>query len=47
MLVMGDKEAESGQVAVRNRYRGDEGPQPLKSFLERIKQEIETRAVRP
>jgi threonyl-tRNA synthetase len=47
MLVIGDREAQSGEVSVRNRFQGDEGAQPLEKFLERIKQEIETRAVRP
>jgi threonyl-tRNA synthetase len=43
MLVVGDKEAQSGQVSVRNRFQGDEGAQPLKSFLERIRELIEAR----
>jgi threonyl-tRNA synthetase len=47
MLVMGDREEQSGQVSVRNRFQGDEGGQSLESFLERIKTQIETRAVRP
>jgi threonyl-tRNA synthetase len=47
MLVMGDREEQSGQVSVRNRFQGDEGGQSLESFLERIKKQIETRAVRP
>jgi len=47
MLVVGDKEAQSGQVSVRNRFAGDEGAQPLESFLEKIEGFIESRAVRP
>jgi len=47
MLVVGDKESESGQVSVRNRFSGDEGAQPLESFLTNIKGFIEARAVRP
>jgi len=47
MLVVGDKEAQSGQVAVRNRFEGDEGPQPLESFIEKIREFIEARSVRP
>ena len=47
MLILGDKEAQSGQVSVRNRFQGDEGAQPLESFLEKIKGFIEARAVRP
>jgi len=47
MLVVGDKEVQSGQVSVRNRYQGDEGAQSLESFLKRINGFIEARAVRP
>src|SRR5947207_15692004 len=47
LLVVGDKEAQSGQVAVRNRFEGDEGPQPLESFIEKIREFIEARSVRP
>jgi len=47
MLVVGDKEAATGQVSVRNRFQGDEGAQSLESFLEKIKGFIEARAVRP
>jgi threonyl-tRNA synthetase len=47
MLVIGDKEAQTGQVSVRNRFQGDEGAQSLDSFLEKIRGSIEARAVRP
>jgi threonyl-tRNA synthetase len=47
MLVVGDKEAASGQVSVRNRFQGDEGAQTLDGFLARIKAFIDSRAVRP
>jgi threonyl-tRNA synthetase len=47
MLVVGDKEAQSGQVSVRNRFQGDEGAQPLDAFLDRMRDLIKTRAVRP
>ena len=33
MLVVGDKEAAEGQVAVRSRARGDLGPVALDRFL--------------
>ncbi|RQD77243.1 MAG: threonine--tRNA ligase [Candidatus Syntrophonatronum acetioxidans] len=39
MLVVGDKEMESGQVAVRKRGEGDLGPQDLEEFLEQVKEE--------
>jgi len=40
MLVVGDKEAAAGQVAVRSRSSGDLGPMPLGQFVERVTQEI-------
>ncbi len=47
MLVIGDKEAQSGEVSVRNRFQGDEGAQSLESFLEKIEGHISSRAARP
>jgi len=47
MLVVGDKEAQTEQVSVRNRFAGDEGAQSLESFLEKIEGFIQSRAVRP
>jgi len=44
MLVIGDKEAENGQVAVRSRRDGDLGPIPLDTFLGKIVEEVETKA---
>lgn len=44
MLVVGDKEAQSGQVAVRSRASGDLGPMPLEQFEKRIKEEIAAKA---
>ncbi len=38
MLVVGDREAEAGAVAVRNRKHGDQGAQPLKAFIERVRE---------
>jgi threonyl-tRNA synthetase len=43
MLVVGDKEASSGQVAVRSRSSGDLGPMAVEAFIERITQEVVTR----
>lgn len=43
MLVVGDKEAASGQVSVRSRAAGDLGPMPLEGFVERIQGEIVAR----
>ena len=39
MLVVGDREAEAGAVAVRQRDGQDLGAVPLADFLERLKQE--------
>jgi threonyl-tRNA synthetase len=47
MLVVGDKESQSGAVSVRNRFSGDEGVQSLESFLEKIEGFVKSRAVRP
>ena len=43
MLVVGDKEAESGSVAVRTRTGEDLGAMPLDEFLAKVKEEICTR----
>lgn len=47
MLVVGDKEVESGAVSVRNRFQGDEGSRPLEEFLRIIEETVKTRSVRP
>jgi threonyl-tRNA synthetase len=36
MLIVGDKEQEAGQVAVRDREEGDLGPQDLDAFIETL-----------
>ena len=43
MLVVGQKEAEEGTVAVRSRCAGDEGAKPLDQFIADLLQEIETK----
>ena len=45
MLVLGDKEAESGQVAVRSRKTGETQVMSLEEFMEKIGKEVETRAM--
>lgn len=47
MLVVGDREAQSGEVSVRNRSLGDEGSQSLEGFLNKIEGYAKSRAVRP
>jgi len=39
MLVVGDREQEQGQVAVRDRQEGDLGPQDLDAFIEKLRAE--------
>ncbi|HEY3839459.1 MAG TPA: threonine--tRNA ligase [Bryobacteraceae bacterium] len=41
MLVVGDREAENGQVSVRNRRHADQGAQPIEAFLASIKKLID------
>jgi threonyl-tRNA synthetase len=43
MLVVGDKEAESGQVALRLRSGDNPGAMPLEAFLSRAREEIAAR----
>jgi threonyl-tRNA synthetase len=43
MLVVGEREAAEGKVAVRLRSGKDLGPMPLETVLKRIKQEAESR----
>ncbi len=43
MLVVGDREAEAGEVAVRRHGREDEGSLAVAAFVERIRAEIENR----
>ncbi len=45
ILVVGEKEAESKTIAVRSRFKGDEGSQQLNTFIERVQNEVSTREV--
>ena len=44
MLVVGDREQQSGQVAVRNRKHGDLGAQPLADFMAAVRKLIDDKA---
>mgnify|MGYP004655350923 CR=1 FL=1 len=44
MLVIGDKEAERGSVAVRHRREGDLGAMPLDAFIAKVKGEIDAKS---
>lgn len=46
MLVVGDREQESGQVAVRHRSEGDLGPSPLDDFVAALREEVESRKIK-
>ena len=46
MLVVGQKEEEEGVVAVRSRFKGDEGQRSLDAFIEDLKKEIASREAR-
>ena len=45
MLVVGDREQQNGQVAVRNRKHGDQGAKPLADFIAEIRALIDSKAV--
>jgi threonyl-tRNA synthetase len=44
MLVVGEREAQAGTVAVRNRRHGDLGAKPIEEFLSEIRGLIDTKA---
>lgn len=46
MLVVGDREQESGTVAVRHRKEGDLGPMPLEEFASMLEHEVKNRLVK-
>ena len=43
MLVVGDKEAQSGAVSVRTRNGEDLGAMPLDAFIARLKEEVDNK----
>jgi threonyl-tRNA synthetase len=46
MLVVGDREQESDEVALREHGRGDAGSVPVDAFIERLDEEAKSRANR-
>jgi threonyl-tRNA synthetase len=44
MLVVGDREAQAGTVAVRNRKHGDQGAKTVAEFIEEMKRLVDTKA---
>jgi threonyl-tRNA synthetase len=47
MLVVGDREAESGAVSVRSRKEGDQGAKSVAEFVETLRELVDTKAVKP
>lgn len=47
MIIVGEKEKESGQISVRSRFAGDEGSQDIDVFIKNIRKEIDDRVRRP
>lgn len=45
MLVVGDKEAESGEVSVRGRKAGDLGSMTVEAFIEKLREEVDSKAM--
>jgi len=45
MLVVGDKEVESGTLAVRSRKEGELGELTVDEFIAKIKNEIDTKSI--
>jgi threonyl-tRNA synthetase len=43
MLVVGDREAQTASVSVRNRKHGDQGARPVDEFLTLIREQVENR----
>ncbi len=45
MLVIGDKEAEAGAVAVRSRKEGDKGVMPISAFIDMLTDEVQKKTL--
>jgi threonyl-tRNA synthetase len=45
MLVVGDKEAEAGQVSVREHKAGDTGSEPVQDFAQRLAAQVKSRSI--
>jgi len=46
MLILGQKEEESGKIAVRSRFLGDEGQKDLEEFIKAVQEESAARVIR-
>ena len=47
MLIVGEKEQGAGTVSVRDKARGDLGPEPIGAFVERAAEEVREKRLRP
>jgi threonyl-tRNA synthetase len=45
MLVVGDREQEAGEVGVREHRHGDQGSVGVEAFIERLKEQVESRSL--
>ena len=45
MLIVGDKEQDAGEVAIRRHGRGDEGSLSFDAFNERLQREVQIRSM--
>ena len=45
MLVIGDREAEAGTVAVRHRKHADMGVKPVDEFIEMLREQVSSKTV--
>jgi threonyl-tRNA synthetase len=45
MLVVGDREQQNGEVALRHRKRGDQGAKPLETMIAEIRSAIDSKVV--
>ena len=46
MLIIGQKEADEKTISVRSRFNGDEGACKIEEFINKIKQEIDTKEIK-
>jgi threonyl-tRNA synthetase len=44
MLIVGDKETETGAISLRVRAQGDQGSMPLEDFIARARSLVESKA---
>lgn len=46
MIVVGPKEAEENKIAIRSRFKGDEGTSNISDFIKMLKDEIDSKTIR-